>query len=151
MKAQITYSELSALIKERAGKEINFDYAGDGSVSVGIPATFAGISAPSVILKVESFLNDRLTVSYQVGKSREESGFGNFFLRGAQSVAMKAASGIIEKATRDYPFIETAGDGRIRVDLRKIDQLQKTLDVIDIKGLDLSDDGASVSFSMKAD
>lgn len=151
MKAQIKYSELTALIRDKAGKDINFEYAGDSSVSIEAPVSFAGISAPAIILKVESFLNDRLTLSYQVGKSREENSFGSFFLKGAQSFATKAAGGILEKAVKDYPFIEVLGDARVRVDLRRIEQLQKTLDVIDIKGLDLSDDGASVSFSMKAD
>lgn len=122
MELSASYSELKDLLAYKTGKDIDFEYAGN---------------AETVLLKY-----------MHIPCPSPTSLISGLFRRGAQALGNKALGAIIENFV-NHPSISVNGHSTLSIDLSKIPQFGKALEVADIDTMVFNEKGVSINLSIK--
>lgn len=156
MKLTANYSELSELLLEKTGKDIVLEYGGNAET---VLVRYMHVPCRIRIEKVDV---PSVTLSYSIGGDPSAfspdvmvdpcppmpSVIGGLFRRGAQALGNRAIGAIIEHFV-EHPAVSVNEDKTLNVDLSRIPQLSKALDMADVDNISFSEDGVSVELTMK--
>ena len=152
MKISANYSELSSLLFDKTGKQVEL-YYGENVNSVIVK--YMNIPCNVYIDKVEL---DSVTLSYQIGDDSAEiivdpcpsplSFIGGLFKRGAQKLGNKAADMIIDNFMK-HPAVSSVAERTLKIDLSKIPQMNAALEFADIENISVNESGVTVDFYLK--
>ncbi|MBD5249950.1 MAG: hypothetical protein HDS56_02075 [Barnesiella sp.] len=137
MRLKVNFDEVSAFVKERYGKSVALEGVGEREVKVTYEQKilFKMVSV-SLVLKVEEVRADGLTLAYD----------GRFGLD-------TAVSGLLTLFKSFFPELAAAvipEDGhRVRVELSKVAQAQKALEMLALKDVWVTGEGVSIEASLK--
>ena len=154
MKLTANYSELSELILEKTGKDISIEYGGNAETVL-----VEYMHVPCYV-RIEKIDVPFVTLSYSVGGESLSpeimvdpcppipSFIGGLFRRGAQALGNRAIGAIIEHFV-EHPAVSVNEDKTLNVDLAKIPQLSRALEMAAVDNLSFNEDGASVELTIK--
>lgn len=156
MKLTANYSELSELLLEKTGKDIVLEYGGNAET---VLVRYMHVPCRIRIEKVDV---PSVTLSYSIGGDPSAfspdvmvdpcppmpSVIGGLLRRGAQALGNRAIGAIIEHFV-EHPAVSVNEDKTLNVDLSRIPQLSKALDMADVDNISFSEDGVSVELTMK--
>lgn len=156
MKLTANYSELSELLLDKTGKDISLEYGGNTET---VLVRYMHVPCRIRIEKVDV---PSVTLSYSIGGDPSAfspdvmvdpcppmpSVIGGLFRRGAQALGNRAIGAIIEHFV-EHPAVSVNEDKTLNVDLSRIPQLSKALDMADVDNISFSEDGVSVELTMK--
>lgn len=154
MRINANYSELSECLRKTTGKDIKFEYGGNAEtilvkyMHVPCYVRIEQIDVPFVTLSY-SVGGESLSSDIMVDPSPSMPSFvGGLFRRGAQALGNRAIGAIIEHFV-DHPAVSVNEDKTLNVDLDKIPQLCKVLEMVTIDNISFNEDGASVELTVK--
>lgn len=154
MRVFANYSELSELLREKTGKDINLEYGGNAET---VLAKYMHVPC---YVRIEKIDVPFVTLSYSVGGESLSpeimvdpcppmpSFIGGLFRRGAQALGNRAIGAIIEHFV-EHPAVSVNEDKTLNVDLAKIPQLSRALEMAAVDNLSFNEDGASVELTIK--
>ena len=154
MKLSTNYSELSELLREKTNKDINLEYGGNAETLL-----VKYMHVPYHV-RIEKMDVPFITLSYCIGGEPMTPNImvdpcppvpffiGDIFKRGAQALGNRAIGAIIEHFV-EHPAVSVNEDKTLNVDLSRIPQLSKALDMADVDNISFSEDGVSVELTMK--
>lgn len=147
MKLTASYKELSELLLEKTGKDIVLEYGGNAQT---VLVRYLHVSCRVRVEQVDAPL---VKLSYSVGDTVDPcppipSVIGGLFRRGAQALGNRAISVVIENFVK-RPAVSVNEDKTLNVDLNKIPQLSKALDIAAVDNITFNEDGASIDFYVK--
>lgn len=152
MKITASYSELSNVIFDKTGKQVELDYGGNANSFI---VKYSNIPCHVNVDKVES---DSVTLSYQIGNDYSEnianpcpsplSFIRGMFRRGAQELGNMAADVILQKIVK-HPAVSSVAERTFRIDFSKIPQMNAALDLADIENISVNETGAILDFNLK--
>lgn len=154
MRVFANYSELSELLREKTGKDINLEYGGNAET---VLAKYMHVPCQVRIEKIDVPF---ITLSYCIGGEPMNpdimvdpcppvpSFIGGLFKRGAQALGNRAIGAIIEHFV-EHPAVSVNEDKTLNVDLAKIPQLSRALEMAAVDNLSFNEDGASVELTIK--
>lgn len=157
MKLLATYLELKGLLPYKAIKDIEFGYGGNADT---VLVKYMHIPC---YVRIEKIDTTSVILSYKAGADSEAFGsdvlvdpcppptsyIGGLFKRGAQVLGNKAIGAFIENYVK-HPSISVNEDRTLNVNLGKIPQLSKVLEVADIDTIVFNEMGVSINLSIKA-
>ena len=156
MKLTANYSELSELLLEKTGKDIVLEYGGNAET---VLVRYMHVPCRVRVEKVDAPL---VKLSYNVGGNSSAispdvmvdpcppmpSVIGGLFRRGAQALGNRAIGVVIENFVK-HPAVSVKEDKTLNVDLSRIPQLSKALDMAAIDNISFNENGGSVELTMK--
>lgn len=155
MKLTANYSELSELLLDKTGKDISLEYGGNTETVL-----VRYMHVPCCV-RIEKIDVPSVTLSYGIGGDSSAfspdvmvdtcppmpSVIGGLFRRGAQTLGNRAIGVIIEHFV-EHPAVSVNEDKTLNVDLDKIPQLSKALEIADVDSINFNKEGASIYFSL---
>ena len=149
------YSELSEFLREKTGKDINLEYGGNAETLL------AKYMHVPIYVSIDKIDVPFITLSYSVGESVNSdimvdpcppmpAFIGGLFRRGAQALGNRAIGSIIEHFV-EHPAVSVNEDKTLNIDLDKISQLGKVLEMVTIDNINFNEDGASVELTINMD
>ena len=154
MRLFANYSELSEFIREKTGKDIYLEYGGNAET------VLAKCMHVPCHVRIEKIDVPFITLSYCIGGEAMNpdimvdpcppvpSFIGGLFKRGAQALGNRAIGAIIEHFV-EHPAVSVNEDKTLNVDMDKIPQLCKVLEMVTIDNISFNEDGASVELTVK--
>lgn len=154
MRLIANYSELSECLREKTGKDISLEYGGNAET---VLVKYMHVPCYVCIEKIDIPF---VTLSYNVGGESLSpdimvdpcppmpSVIGGLFRRGAQALGNRAIGAIIEHFV-EHPAVSVNEDKTLNVDLAKIPQLSRALEMAAVDNLSFNEDGASVELTIK--
>lgn len=156
MELSASYSELKDLLAYKTGKDIDFEYAGNAETVL-----LKYMHIPCYV-RIEKIDIPSVTLSYNIGNDSASFRSGvmedpcppptslisGLFRRGAQALGNKALGAIIENFVK-HPSISVNGHSTLSIDLSKIPQFGKALEVADIDTMVFNEKGVSINLSIK--
>ena len=156
MELSATYSELKGLLLYKTGKDIELEYGGNAETVL-----LKYMHVPCYV-HIEKIGVSSVTLSYNIGTDSvilspdvlvdacppPISFIGGLFRRGAKALGGMAAGYVIENFVK-HPAISVNEDKTLNVDLRKIPQLSKALEMADIDTIVFNEKGVSINLSIK--
>lgn len=152
MKLTANYLELSNIIFDKTGKQVDFVFGGNTKSFI---VKYMNIPCHVYVEKIES---NFVTLSYQIGGESSDiiedpcpsplSFIGGLFKRGVQKIGNKAADIIIENFVT-HPAVSIIADRTLNVDLSKISQLDDAIKHADIADISFNETGATLNVILK--
>ena len=156
MKISESYSELSRLISDKSGKQINLSYGGSSRT-----LTVKLLGVP-LYVRVEKIEAQSVVVSHQIGRDCSVTSpennidpmpsdlklFGGLLKSRAQSVGVQAVNGLLKRYVNN-PAITINGDKTITIGLDKIPQICGFVEKGELKDITFDEDGTSINFYVK--
>lgn len=154
MKLTANYSELSELILEKTGKDISIEY---GGIAETVLVKYMHIPCYVRIEKVDVPF---VTLSYNVGGESLSPDImvdpcppmpffiRGLFRRGAQALGNRAIGAFIEHFV-EHPAVSVNADKTLNVDLDKIPQLSRVMEMVAIDNISFNENGAAVESTVK--
>ena len=156
MKLSATYLELENILRDKTGKDIEIGYGGNAGMVL-----IKYMYVPCYV-RIEKFDVPFVTLSYSIGSDSTNLNPGimedpcpppiyfisGLLKRGAQALGNKAAGAFIENFVR-HSSISINEDRILNVDLGKIPQLSKVLEVADIHTIVFNEEGVSINLLIK--
>lgn len=156
MRVFANYSELSELLREKTGKDISIEYGGNAETVL-----VKYMHVPCYI-RIEKVDVPFVTLSYSVGGDFSAfnpdimvdpcppmpSFIGGLFRRGAQALGNRAIGAFIEHFV-EHPAVSANKDKTLSVDLDKIPQLSRVMEMVAIDNISFNENGAAVELTVK--
>ena len=154
MKLSTNYSELSEHLREKTNKDINLEYGGNAEtllvkyMHVPCHVRIEKIDVPFITLSY-CIGGEAMTPDIMVDPCPPVPSFiGGLFKRGAQALGNRAIGAIIEHFV-EHPAVSVNEDKTLNVDMDKIPQLCKVLEMVTIDNISFNEDGASIELTVK--
>ena len=156
MKLSATYLELKEFLTYKTAKNIEFEYGGNAET---VLVKYMHIPCYVHIEKIDT---SSVTLSYKTGGDSEAFGsdvmvdpcppptffIGGLFKRGVHALGNKAIGAFIENFVK-HPSISVNSDRTLNVDLGKIPQLSKVLEIAEIDTIVFNEKEVSINLSIK--
>ena len=154
MKLSTNYSELSELLREKTNKDINLEYGGNAETVL-----VKYMHVPCYI-RIEKVDVPFVALSYNVGSESLSPDImvdpcppmpffiGGLFRRGAQALGNRAIGALIEHFV-EHPAVSINEDKILNVDLDKIPQLSKVMEMVTIDNISFNENGVTVELTVK--
>ena len=142
MYLQIPYSELSSLIRNKIGSDVEITYVDSSSIEVGTT-----INMDVFFTKVSKYISAIVSIDRLVGTD-----LGLYYsinMLGGNFLANKLEPFLSRHVKPDT--VELRPSNNVVVHLAAIDQLHDVLEKIDIQGISFEDSNISIAFSIKTD
>lgn len=154
MRVFANYSELSELLREKTGKDISIEYGGNAEtvlvkyMHVPCYIRIEKVDVPSVALSY-NVGGESLSPDIMVDPCPPMPSFiGGLFRRGAQALGNRAIGAIIEHFV-EHPAVSVNEDKTLNVNLDKIPQLGKVLEMATIDNFSFNEYGAFAELTLK--